>query len=221
MCFSADASFGLSAILVPAGAYCVWSAAAKNKTYLGLAIIPWAFAAQQFCEGLVWNGVDQDDPGLARNAAFFYLYFALAFWPFWIPFCTFLTEHNARRKRLWAVFAVLGFVGGVMLYLPLLLEPQVLIVDAMGHAIAYDITQSAAFRVMPVVSWQVLYVVIVGTPPLISPSRGFVFLGCALVVAATVSQVFYWYAFISVWCFFAAILSLYLCLSFRRLALPG
>jgi hypothetical protein len=217
MCYSAGASFGVSAILLPAGAYCVWSAVRKNKALLGLAIIPCVFSAQQFCEGMVWRGIDQNNLDGARVAAFFFLYFALSFWPFWIPFCAFLTESRVRKKRLLACFAVLGLVGGLALFLPLLVSPETLTLQVRGHSIFYDITQSAAFRVMPALCWLALYVGIVGTPLLIAPSRGFTFLGIALVVAALVSQVFYWYAVISVWCFFAALLSLYLCFSFRRL----
>jgi hypothetical protein len=221
MCFSAEASFGLSAMLLPAGAYCVRSAVGKNKALLGLAIIPFVFSVQQFCEGLVWRGIDQNDLEFARNAALFFLYFALAFWPFWIPFCAALTEDNVRKKRFLASLALVGFAGGLMLYLPIPLNSEVLVLKVTHQSISYDITQSAALHVMPGVWWQVLYVVIVGMPLLITPPPGFVFLGMAIIVAAATSQVFYWYAFVSVWCFFAALLSLYLCVSFRRLPLPG
>ena len=75
MCFSAEASFGITAILLPAGAYCVRSALQKNRALLTLAIIPVVFAIQQFCEGLVWIGIDQNNPALIRAPAFVFLYF--------------------------------------------------------------------------------------------------------------------------------------------------
>ena len=217
MCFSAEASFGLSAILLPAGAYCVWSAVERKKALLALAIIPLGFSAQQFCEGLAWTGIDQGDLDLARRAAFFYLFFALAFWLFWIPFCAFLTAENARNKGILACFAFLGFAGGVVLYLPLLLNPEVLILTVRSHSIFYDITQSAMYQMLPLIWWRILYLVIVAIPMVVSPSQGFLLFGIALLVAAVVSQFIYWYAFTSVWCFFAAILSVHLCFSFRRL----
>jgi hypothetical protein len=37
----------------------------------------------------------------------------------------------------------------------------------------------------------------------------------AIVLSASVSHVFFWYASASVWCFFAALLSIYLCFSFH------
>jgi hypothetical protein len=221
MCFSAAASFGLSAVLLPSGAYCVWSAFAKRKVLLGLAIIPLVFGAQQFFEGLVWRGLDQDNIPCARMAAFAYLYFALAFWPLWGPLCAFLTESNIPKKRLLACFTFLGFVGGLVLYLAVALNPEVLNVEVRNHSIFYDITQSPAYHLMPQDYWQVLYVIIVGVPLLIAPARGFVLLGIAIVASALITHIFYWYAFVSVWCFFAAILSLYLCFSFQRLQSPG
>ena len=84
----------------------------------------------------------------------------------------------------------------------------------------YDISESEVIQMMPTVWWQVLYVVVVGIPLLIAPSRGFVVFGIALLVAAVVTHFCYWYAFVSVWCFFSAVLSLYLCYSFRRLPTP-
>lgn len=224
MCFSAAASFGVAAILLPAGGYCVWSALHKSKALLGLAVIPFVFSFQQFCEGLVWRGIEQDDhsrTGVARVAAFVFLYFALSFWPFWIPFCAFLVEQSTPKKWLLALFVFLGLAVGLVLYVPVLVHPDVLVVTASNHSIIYDIAQSAAVQAMPIIGWQVLYVLVVGLPMLIAPSRGFVVFGVALILSAAVSHFFYWYAFISVWCFFAAILSLYLCYSFRKVPLPA
>jgi hypothetical protein len=217
MCFSAEASFALSGCLLPAGGYCVWNAFKKNKALLGLAVIPLAFGAQQLCEGLAWSGINHDHLAFARIAAFVYLYFALSFWPFWIPFCAFLTEANIRMKLLMGSLALLGLVGGLLLYVPILANPEVLTLKVRNRSLFYDIPKSPAMEVLPAIWWEVLYVAVVGIPLLISPTRGFVLLGIALVVAAVASHLFYSYAFISVWCFFAAMLSLYICFSFRRL----
>src|SRR5437660_880334 len=63
MCFSAEASFGVSAVLLPAGLYCVRAAARKNPAYLPLALFPVLCSVQQFFEGLVWVGLGNDDAG--------------------------------------------------------------------------------------------------------------------------------------------------------------
>ena len=62
MCFSAVASFSASAVLLPVGAYCVARAAAERWTLLPLALVPIAFGVQQFAEGFVWLGLQQDQP---------------------------------------------------------------------------------------------------------------------------------------------------------------
>lgn len=221
MCFSAEASFGVSAVLFPAGVYCGWNAWEKNRALIGLAVIPVIFGLQQLCEGLVWRGLENGNLFLARTAAFVFLYFALAFWPFWIPLCAFLTSSDPRKSRLLAIFVLLGFMGGLALYLPVLTQPEILVLRVQHHSIVYDFKQSIMFEFMPFTWWQALYVLIVGIPMLIAPSRGFTLLGIALIASAAVTHVFYWYAFTSVWCFFASLLSLYLCISFFRLQKAG
>jgi hypothetical protein len=44
--------------------------------------------------------------------------------------------------------------------------------------------------------------------------------GLALGVAALVAIILYEYAFVSVWCFFAAVMSIYCCVLFYRLPAP-
>jgi hypothetical protein len=215
MCFSAPASFGMSALLVPAGVYCVGNALRKNQSLLGLAIIPFVFSAQQFIEGLVWTGIDANNLALSRGAAFAFLFFALSFWPFWIPCHAYLTERDARKKRLLGILTVLGLVGGQVLFVPLVRDPEFLIVKAHDHSIVYNISQAPGFRLMPILAWQFAYVVVVGVPLILSPAPGFTLFGVSLLISAIVSHFVFWRAFVSVWCFFAAALSLLLCLTFR------
>src|SRR3954452_7547143 len=115
MCFSAEASFAASAALLPAGVYCV-RAARKRSASLPLAVIPLAFSAQQFAEGLVWVGLGRGDPALVEGSSLAFLFFALAFWPFWVPFSVAFTT---RRKVVLAVAALLGLALGLVLYVPL------------------------------------------------------------------------------------------------------
>ena len=83
MCFSAEASFGAAALLVPSGAYCLRSAVRKMPRWLPLAAVPLVFGIQQCSEGLVWVGLGRDDAALTREASLVYLFFALTFWPCW------------------------------------------------------------------------------------------------------------------------------------------
>src|SRR5262249_39162470 len=92
MCFSPEASFLAGAALLPAGCYCVQSAFRKDLRYLPLAVVPVAFGVQQWSEGVVWLGLQGNDPTLITQASVFFLFFAVAFWPFWIPFSLLVPE---------------------------------------------------------------------------------------------------------------------------------
>src|SRR5262245_6539835 len=103
MCFSAEASFGVSAVLLPVGAYCVTRAIRLDRRFLLLGLTPIAFGVQQAAEGFVWLGLDHGHSHLVSPAAVVFLFFALAFWPFWIPFSLLLPE-----SRRWAKMILLG-----------------------------------------------------------------------------------------------------------------
>jgi hypothetical protein len=221
MCFSAEASFGVSVVLIPASVYCVKCAMEKNSALLCLAVVPAIFSLQQLAEGLVWIGLRQHDASLTRAASLAYLGFALAFWPFWIPFCACLLEPRGRRKCLLGGFTLLGLSGGLALLVPVMLHPELLVTLETHHSIDYDILRSPVFQWMPQVCWEMLYVALIAVPPLLSRTTGFLLFGVGVVLSAAVSHAFYWYASASVWCFFASMLSLQLCLAFRRVPVVG
>ncbi len=80
MCFSAEASFGLSGVLVPAGIYCcVRSVLRHNFLFLPLAVIPIVFGVQQCAEGLVWVGINRSDSDLVEASSLTFLFFAICF----------------------------------------------------------------------------------------------------------------------------------------------
>jgi Family of unknown function (DUF6629) len=211
MCFSAEASFGMSAVLLPAGVYCVMTAAGRNRAFLCLAIIPIIFGVQQFAEGVVWIGLGQDDGKVVRAASVVFLAFALAFWPFWIPFSAFLLEPGTKKKCVLGCFAALGLIGGLVMFVPLTLNSQFLETRPIHHSLYYDMTQAPAFQWLPMIWWEIAYVAIVAVPPMLSRTTGFFFFSIGIVISASLTHVFFWYASASVWCFFAAVLSLYLC----------
>jgi hypothetical protein len=219
MCFSAEASFGLSAVLLPASVYCVHSALTKNQAFLCVAVIPLIFSIQQFAEGVVWTALGQQDAQLVRMASLVFLTFALAFWPFWIPMCGFLLTPGGATKWTLGGLALLGLIGGLAMFLPLALNPDFLETRPMHHSLYYDMRKSPVFEWLPLGWWEIMYVAVVAATPIMSRTTGFFLFGVALVLSAAVSHIFFWYASASVWCFFAAMLSLYLCFAFRGMPL--
>ncbi len=218
MCFSAAASFGVGALLLPPGLYCIQSAIRKSPAYLPLAAVPLVFGIQQICEGLVWLGLDHADDDLVRAASLVYLQFALFFWPFWIPFSILFLQTSRKKRLMIGAFALLGFVGGLGLTLPLLIAPELVETSVYSHSIHYNFSQSPTLELITWPIWKVLYLAIVAVPILMADSKEVVVVGLVLILLAAGSHFFNAFAYISVWCFFAAILSAYLCYLFFRLA---
>jgi hypothetical protein len=222
LCVSAETSFGLTGLLIPVGIYCIRIAIERDRSALPLSVVPLLFGVQQLCEGFVWVGIGRDSAELTQSAALFYLFFALTFWLFWIPFSAVFLEPENNRKFVLALGAILGLAGGLILYLPLLLDPGGLVVSVDRHSIQYNIAQFRAVEAIPLIVWQLPYLVVIALPLLVlgQKRRGMLVYSAALVLSAAISHVYFWYSFASVWCLFAAILSLMLGYVFHELPLP-
>jgi hypothetical protein len=216
MCFSANASFVASAVLIPAGVYCLATAARKDPDYLPLSAIPAVFAIQQFFEALVWVGMRRQDERLVAIAALGFLFFALVFWPVWGPFSASAIEPGKRLSAALSALALLGLCGGLIVFVPLVMH-----VGISGHSIQYRFEKLQLFRAVPQSVWQVLYVLIIASPLAVRVNPRHVTFNVLLVLTAGVTHAYYWYAYTSVWCFFAALLSAYLCRLFQKLPVKG
>ncbi len=223
MCFSAEASFAAAAMLVPAGGYCMARAARYSLRYLPLALVPLAFAAQQCAEGFVWLGLGRDDTDLVCDASRIYLFFALAFWPFMVPFILCVRERRPKQGILLGLIALLSLVW-VWFYLPLALDPERwLATRVVHHSVQYDFEDLPAFGYLPLAVWRIVYLVFICGPLILAvpkrSERGILLplVGLFVVGLFLVSYVLFSYAFTSVWCFFAAFLSLVLCVVCHRL----
>jgi hypothetical protein len=217
VCFSPEASFGLGTGLIVTGAVCVRTAWKRSPAHLPLAATPLLFGVQQLLEGLVWVGLGRDDPALVRSASVAYLFFALAFWPFWLPLCATFVESRPRWRRAWAVMVLLGLAWAALLYGPILLSPErYLTTEIKHHSILYESSRVPFASLMPQTLLRVLYMLLGGTALVAgsdATARGF---GILLGLAAVISRLVFAHAFASVWCFFAAALSFYLCYALSR-----
>ncbi len=213
MCVSAEASFSLTGVLVPVGLYCVKQAIERDRLAIPVAAIPLLFGIQQFCEGLVWVGIGRGELELARSAALAYLFFALAFW---LPFCALLLETRRNIRLTLAILALLGLLGGAILFVPVVLTPDALRPSVVQHSIHYDYADSPALNLAPQVVWHMFYVAVVALPMILLKDRRLMGFSTLLVVSAVTSHIYFFYAFASIWCFFAALLSLYLGHLFRH-----
>jgi hypothetical protein len=222
VCFSAAASFAVGGALVPAGVYCIGAAWLKKPSYLGLAVVPFLLGVQQIGEGFVWTALTHGDPILKRSASLVFLFFALAFWPFWFSVLTTIMEPRPRRKWILAVVSVATTAWFWILYYPLLIDPALLETEIKHHSIRYQYGGLAIYDYIDRRPLQILYLLSIAVPPLLgSVNWGGRIPGLVLGASALVAALVFDYAFISVWCFFAAVLSAYLCVVFYRLPRPA
>jgi hypothetical protein len=208
MCFSPEVSFASAAVLIPTGMWATWTAARKAPRLWPLAVVPAVFGVQQACEGLVWLGQRYGDDDLKLPAGRAYLFFALAFWPFWFSASAAIIEPERSRRRLLVVAAALSTGWFWFAYLPVLNDPAVATSCVCHNSIRYAHSDSLAAG--PLGRWGMrLAYILTATVPLLSGSlRGALILPLALAIAAAgVAAVVYDHAFTSVWCLFAAVVS--------------
>lgn len=229
MCFSAGASFVGSGILALLGFFAIKRA---PRDYRFFALIPVFFAVQQFSEGIIWLilGAFEESSGpfnaplmivlaplgvlakalhVARYyntiktiAAYIFLFFALIVWPFWIPFSCLHFERERLRRLL---LQVLLFLGSL---LSLFLLGNLLLYGATVSIIEYHLVYVNPI-VFPGYSvfGAILYCCITAGSLVISSLPGAPLLGLVMLCSAGISWYLWYTAFVSVWCFFAALLS--------------
>ena len=212
MCFSATASFAATGALTPVGLVAVSMARRRDTNrWWPLAITPLLFAVQQSLEGLVWLGINDPAPRLAlRLIALAYLGFAFGLWPIWMPWASLrLAGERATRwqRRALRVLLTLGCLLGALLWLPLLLNPQLINPVVNRGSIDYQVLVPA-FAPVGHRLVTLIYALIVCVPLLLTPLRRLHWLAGALALAFTMAQLAFLYAFSSVWCYFSALLSL-------------
>lgn len=218
MCFSAEASLGVAAVLLPTGGYCLAAAWRKDQSYLAIAAMPVLFGLQQLCEAVVWLAVGWGNPDAARRASLAFLFFALALWPVWAPLALAILEPRRWTRALDYALLVLGVLFAASYYVPLLATQGLGIgPDVIGHSLRYDFSMIPAVQSAWWQVWPVMYLAAVCVPFMISSNRRLPRLGVAVLVAAVATYALFEHAFASVWCFLAAGLSVYLAWTMHRL----
>lgn len=198
MCFSATASFTAGAALTAVGIVTVRRS--RGAVELPLALVPLLFGIQQITEGALWVSLDNDLPALGAWATYIYSMFSHVLWPFFVPFAIVFVEISRRRRRVLVLFLLLGL--GVALYLLFFIVRFPVTARVLGHSISYD---SPHFYIAAVIVSYVLATCVSGLFSSHHCIRIFAVLAFLLAIAAYQVSA---RTFVSVWCLFAAILSL-------------
>jgi hypothetical protein len=203
MCFSAAGSFAVAGVLSGVGAVSL----RRNtmRTYVMVAAIPLIFAVQQAAEGVVWLTIPHASSAeIQRVAVITFLGCALIVWPVWLSFSLRRVERIPERRRILGVLCWAGVIVASIAFLLLARErPSVSIA---GHSIHYERVGGGgngarnAFLILA-------YAVPTIAPFFVSTMRLAGTIGVALIVSLIVTAVVERDALTSVWCFFAALLS--------------
>lgn len=222
MCFSAPVSLGASAVLLVSGAYAVRHARQLPAAWTPWALIPVLFGVQQAFEGGVWLSFTAENPRLALVFAIGFHFFSHFLWPWWIALSSYLVEPGKISRRIFAGCAMFGAFAGTLVYAAMLMHPEWMSVRTREHAIVYDFSIPYRSDIHLPVTPLMLYGFIILVPLLFSSHKLIRIFGILLVVSMALSSAVNNAAFVSVWCFFAALLSLYISYMIRsQMTLPG
>lgn len=213
MCFSPEASFTTAAVTGVIGVLAL--SRARSLREAPLAATPLLFAAQQSLEGLLWLAAPQAQGGpVSGGLVLAYLIFAKAFWPLFAPAAVMLVEPDAGRRRAMTPWLATG--AGVSAYLAWGLASQPYSAQVIEGHMVYRAAQGNPVLVA------LGYLTATTVPLLLSSHRTIRALGVAVSVGCVAAYGFYWAAFLSVWCFFAAAASAVILVHFeqRRRAAP-
>ena len=214
MCFSATASAAAAATLIPIGAYCINIARKNMPGWLMLSAYPMAFGLHQAIECAVWLGINSNNQSLVDMASLGYVFFSHFFWLFWVPFSVYYMEMEGTRKRFLGILTILGFLYGLSLFIPLILREGWLVVEVVQNSLLYKTTIICG----GIVDRQVvrgIYALQVFLALILSTNHKVRLFGVMIMISVIGTFAFFKYAFVSVWCFFAAILSVYLLIALK------
>lgn len=194
MCFSPEASFLASAGLAVSGAAAFHLASADKKF---LAALPLFFALQQAFEGVQWLYVRSGSQ--CEVATYGFLFFALMVWPVAVPLFVHALDEKRRPITRW-------FLGA-----GILLAVYFLYVLVINGAVVRDVNKSIHYQLTTLVDYRLgasVYLTTVLGPLFISSISAIRWFGVLAWAAGAIAYAFYGLTFISVWCFFGALLSL-------------
>ncbi len=207
MCFSANASFAASGAIAIAGVATLRHV--REPRTLLFACVPLLFALHQSIEGLVWLGLEGRTGAVALDhAVFLYMLYAVGLLPLVMPVSVALMEPAGWRRRAILALIALGTVVFARHAYGVFTYPSTATIQ--NSSIAYHNPATGH----PWLSG--LYILATCGALLLSEHRVVRWFGLLTVAGLIVAQLAWYYAFASVWCFYAAISSVMIYWQFSR-----
>jgi hypothetical protein len=200
MCFSTNMSLGAGAALGVIGILSVRKV--RKPSQLAFAAIPLLFSTQQFSEAFVWLSLTSKQfEAWETTATTVFMFFAQALWPAWVPLSIWLLEKEPKRKKMLLILTGMGSLLACYLTYYLFIYPVYAAANA--HHIAYTLDFPPQFINISIA----IYMLSIIGSLFISSEKKIQLLGAAVLGSLVLTQLFYAYYLISVWCFFAAVVS--------------
>jgi hypothetical protein len=182
----------------------------RSGRTLPIALLPAIFAFHTFVSAFVWWGAQGVVPQVVGDvAANTFMFIAFVFFPIYLPISILILERPGWRRDVLLALAGAGVIAGAIFLVGLL--------DGRGSAVACD--YAIDFRVLGLTNAPVLlYVLATCGAMLLSGYRPIFIWGICNIVAAAFLSVAATRGFPSLWCFWAAITSVFIAWFIRRLS---
>lgn len=201
MCFSATASFGAGILLSAIGIATIKKVQPTEQKMF--AMIPLIFAVQQISEGFLWMGLtDPVNSSMQNYASYIFLFFAQVLWPTWVPYSIMLMEKDPQRKVYFKILTTIGIL--VSFYLGYCLLNYSVEAKIDGYHISYGQNYPEEISRLG----GMLYVIATIAPSFFSSIKKMWILGLAILLSYIITTILYTDYIVSVWCFFASIVSI-------------
>jgi hypothetical protein len=200
MCFSAGASFTGGVIISIIGVATIREV--HKPSQLVFACIPLFFGVQQVVEGFLWLTLpDTDFIHIQKIATYLFLIMAQVLWPSMIPVSVLIMEENRRKKKILGVLLGMGMI--LSFYYTFCLISFSVTPQIMGYHIQYNTGFPDSLAIMAFI----VYLIVTITPLFISGIKRTHLLGILMFSSCLITGIFFTQFLISVWCFFAALIS--------------
>lgn len=207
MCFSPQADFSAGTAVAAVGVVTLRRVRIKRDLVIGS--LPLLLGVHQIVEGFVWLGLrGQVSSGLGATAREAYIVFAYAVLPALVPIGLLLLEPNRRRARWLWPWALAGIaLGGYLLWqvtaYPVEAQEQARCIDYTTHTPNGGLIAG-------------LYVAVTCVPALLSSRRYLRWFGLLNLLGVFVAGIVRADELTSLWCVYAAFVSLLILEHFRR-----
>ena len=211
MIFFAILNFTLSGAIILVGILTLMKVSQPKEVVF--ATLPLFFGLHQFTQGFVWLGMqDLISDRALEMAEMAFVFYAKGFLQFWVPLAIWMLEPSGWRKNIVGLLTLLG--GALTLYSLWALTTGPVHVYVMNHALVYETPKTNYLGL------GIGYVLTTIGALILSSSISIRLFGWLNFIGLTLVWVLKPYAFTSLWCLYAAAVSVLLYFYFveRRIA---